>query len=87
MDEMFKMMDDLSRKMKIENLKGVIEKLNSAKAIVLTVREADEKDYYSVPETLRDENLYHNINTLEVMEEYLGDMIDDLNKMVEECNK
>ena len=70
--------------MKIDNLESIVEKLYEAKDIIRDVKTADEDTYYYIPETERDERMYHNINTLDIMEDYLNEMINDLNKMVKE---
>lgn len=73
--------------MNINNLEIAIEKLYEAKQFISAEKIEEEDTYYSTPETERDEDTYHCINTLDIITDELNEMIDDLNLMRTERSK
>ena len=69
---------------RIEKLANAIDGMFTVQKIITEVRLDTENDYYSVPEAERDETLYYKAEALDAIEDYLGDMIHDLNKMIKE---
>lgn len=70
--------------MNIDNLEIAIEKIYEVKGIISLEKQKEEDDYYAIPETERDERMYHTINTFDIMKDELDEMINDLNLIIKE---